>query len=240
MIPFLVKLILAHLIGDFILQPTSWVQHKNLRSYKSIYLYLHILIHFILLLLLLWVHQVMICLIIALSHWIIDVLKIEYTRKYHKITRTAFFVDQILHLLVIVAVTYSLYYNAWNEWWINISMYKLMILLTCIILVTQVSSIVVKQIMSYWNINFNNEENSLKNAGKYIGILERILIFTFVISNQPASVGFLVAAKSIFRFNDLSRDKDRKITEYILIGTFLSFTLAWLIAWMYLYLNSFF
>jgi hypothetical protein len=181
----------------------------------------------------------MICLIIALSHWIIDVLKIEYTRKYHKITRIAFFVDQILHLLVIVAVTYSLYYNAWNEWWINISMYKLMILLTCIILVTQVSSIVVKQIMSYWNINFNNEENSLKNAGKYIGILERILIFTFVISNQPASVGFLVAAKSIFRFNDLSRDKDRKLTEYILIGTFLSFTLAWLIAWIYLYLNSF-
>ncbi len=38
--------------------------------------------------------------------------------------------------------------------------------------------------------------------------------------------GFLIAAKSIFRFGDLSKAKDRKLTEYILIGTLLSFGIA--------------
>jgi len=45
----------------------------------------------------------------------------------------------------------------------------------------------------------------------------------------------LIAAKSVFRFGDLSRAKDRKLTEYILIGTFLSFGLAIAIGLGYLY-----
>ncbi|TVR27761.1 MAG: DUF3307 domain-containing protein, partial [Balneolaceae bacterium] len=35
-----------------------------------------------------------------------------------------------------------------------------------------------------------------------------------------------LAAKSIFRFGDLTRSKDRKLTEYILVGTLLSFLIA--------------
>jgi len=40
------------------------------------------------------------------------------------------------------------------------------------------------------------------------------------------AIGFLLAAKSIFRFGDLKEAKDRKLTEYVLIGTLLSFGLA--------------
>jgi hypothetical protein len=39
-------------------------------------------------------------------------------------------------------------------------------------------------------------------------------------------VGFLIAAKSVFRFGDLKESKDRKLTEYILVGTLVSFGLA--------------
>jgi hypothetical protein len=46
-----------------------------------------------------------------------------------------------------------------------------------------------------------------------------------VTSNWQA-IGFLIAAKSVFRFGDLSQSKDRKLTEYILIGTLLSFGIA--------------
>jgi hypothetical protein len=35
-----------------------------------------------------------------------------------------------------------------------------------------------------------------------------------------------LAAKSIFRFGDLKESKDRKLTEYVLIGTLLSFGIA--------------
>lgn len=59
-------------------------------------------------------------------------------------------------------------------------------------------------------------------------MLERLLILLFVLIGQWAGVGFLLAAKSIFRFGDLNEAQDRKLTEYIMIGTLLSFGIAML------------
>ena len=56
--------------------------------------------------------------------------------------------------------------------------------------------------------------------------IERILIFTFILIKQWPAIGFLIAAKSVFRFGELKEGKERKKTEYILIGTLLSFTFA--------------
>jgi hypothetical protein len=69
-------------------------------------------------------------------------------------------------------------------------------------------------------------EESLSNAGKYIGMLERLLVFIFIVTGHWEGIGFLLAAKSVFRFGDLKKSKDRKLTEYILIGTLLSFSIA--------------
>ncbi|MEG2242712.1 MAG: DUF3307 domain-containing protein, partial [Muribaculaceae bacterium] len=69
-------------------------------------------------------------------------------------------------------------------------------------------------------------DESLPNAGKWIGYMERILILTFILTNNMAGIGFLLAAKSIFRFGKLSKATEIKTTEYVLIGTFTSFTIA--------------
>ena len=71
-----------------------------------------------------------------------------------------------------------------------------------------------------------DDSSSLNNAGMYIGILERLFVFVFIVMGQWQAIGLLIAAKSVFRFSDLTRAKDRKLTEYILIGTLLSFALA--------------
>jgi hypothetical protein len=71
----------------------------------------------------------------------------------------------------------------------------------------------------------------LENGGKRIGQLERVLILLFVLSGQPASVGFLVTAKSVFRFGELKEGDGRKEAEYIIIGTMLSFVWALTLAW---------
>jgi hypothetical protein len=42
-------------------------------------------------------------------------------------------------------------------------------------------------------------------------------------------IGFLLAAKSVFRFGELTKAKEVKITEYVLIGALSSFTIAILI-----------
>jgi len=62
----------------------------------------------------------------------------------------------------------------------------------------------------------------LRNAGRLIGITERFLVLTFMLLNQFAAIGFLIAAKSILRF----QGKESIKTEYVLIGTMLSFGLA--------------
>jgi hypothetical protein len=81
--------------------------------------------------------------------------------------------------------------------------------------------------MTSWSVALHDSnEASLNNAGKYIGMLERIFVFTFVVTGNWEGIGFLLAAKSVFRFGDLKESKDRKLTEYILIGTLLSFGIA--------------
>jgi hypothetical protein len=39
-------------------------------------------------------------------------------------------------------------------------------------------------------------------------------------------IGFLIAAKSIFRFGDIKESEGLKLTEYFMIGTLLSFGMA--------------
>jgi hypothetical protein len=70
------------------------------------------------------------------------------------------------------------------------------------------------------------ERDSLASAGLWIGALERLLIVTFVLMHEYSAIGFLIGAKSLLRFGDASKSNARKQSEYILIGTLLSFCFA--------------
>lgn len=221
-----IPLILAHLLGDFILQPNSWVIDKEAKKGKSIYLYLHSFIHIILALIFLWDLQLWwIALVIGITHFLIDWAKLEYQNIRTK--RTWFFIDQILHLFVI-AIVGALYFPYFTfEDIFNPQHLKL---ITAIVFLTIPSSIIIKTLISLWTPvapeQTKVQTESLVNAGKYIGILERLMVFTFILVNHWEGVGFMIAAKSVFRFSDLAEAKQRKLTEYVLIGTLLSFGIA--------------
>ena len=75
----------------------------------------------------------------------------------------------------------------------------------------------------------NRKQNAplgLREGGRWIGMLERALIYIFVLSGQYASIGFLVAAKSILRFGEVKESRNRMDAEYIIIGTLASFLFA--------------
>ena len=223
------NLILAHLLGDFILQPNSWVADKEKKKGRSIYLYLHVLIHIALTMLFLWDFNLWwVALIVGVSHLLIDVTKLSFQTA--KTKRIWFFVDQIAHILVIVAL--SLFYFPYFklEDFFNDESLKIV---TAIVFLTVPSSIFIKTIISIWTpITIDHSKiqtESLVNAGKYIGILERLLVFVFILVNHWEGVGFMIAAKSVFRFSDLAEAKQRKLTEYVLIGTLLSFGIAVLV-----------
>lgn len=217
-----VKLLLAHLLGDFLLQPTSWVLDKENRKHKSIYLYIHTLLHFILAWILVDMTDfVWFAVVLAVTHGGIDFLKLHFQK--NKTKRNWFVIDQLLHLIVIMGIT-LLYNNERidfaafdNQFWI---------FATGILLLTKPTSILIKNIISIWTPENKTSNDSLSNAGNYIGILERLFVFYFVITTNFEAIGFLLAAKSIFRFGDLKEAKDRKLTEYVLIGTLLSFGIA--------------
>lgn len=66
----------------------------------------------------------------------------------------------------------------------------------------------------------------LEQAGAIIGKLERSLILIFILGGHITAIGFLVAAKSIFRFGELKDIENRMESEYITIGTLISFVLG--------------
>lgn len=161
---------------------------------------------------------------VGFSHFIIDVAKLSFqTAKSKKIW---FFIDQALHIAVIAGI--SFYFNEFNfEFLKNQEILK--IIMAALFLTTP-ASIFIKILLSSWTpvpeTQNNIQTESLSSAGKYIGILERLLVFTFIVVNHWEGVGFMVAAKSVFRFSDLAQAKQRKLTEYVLIGTLLSFGMA--------------
>lgn len=219
-----IKLLLTHLLGDFIWQPNSWVADKEAKKHKSIYLYFHILLHGVLAAVLVWeIAFIPYAVLIAISHGIIDLIKLNFQK--NKTKRTWFIADQIAHILVLIAIV-LLYQNKtinfiWfdNQFWI---------LITGFLFITKPTSIFIKTIISIWSPESqdSNQDNSLANAGNYIGILERLFVFCFILTGHFEAIGFLLAAKSIFRFGDLKEAKDRKLTEYVLIGTLISFGVA--------------
>jgi hypothetical protein len=60
-------------------------------------------------------------------------------------------------------------------------------------------------------------------VGEAIGILERLLIVTFVLVGAEAAIGLVIAAKTLARFKQLD---DRDFAEYYLLGTLASVAVA--------------
>lgn len=225
------KLLLAHLLGDFLFQPTKWVVHKEANKIASKYLYLHILVHAIITMLLVWDLKLWGWVaVIAISHYFIDLSKI-YASPYFKNKSIPFFIDQVLHIVV-------LYCCAFNSDLIGhtLGILKEMNwpLITAIVFVSYPSSIIMAKILEGMSDKIELDHKSLPNAGKYIGIIERLFVLVFIIVGRWEAIGLLITAKSVFRFNDLKESNSRKLTEYILIGTLLSFGLAIITGLVYL------
>ena len=245
----IIKLILAHLLGDFIFQPNSWVKAKEEKKLKAWQLYTHISIHgvfvFLLVFLFSWDWEAWkIALWITLAHLVIDTGKI-YVQKENT-RRMWFLIDQFAHLVSIYLIW--IWFHGGNIQFDILTNKKSLLLITCLIFLTQPASIIIKVLISKWtpqigdidkkSVKDEADLESLKSAGKYIGVLERTFVFVFILTDHWQAIGFLIAAKSIFRFSYSKEAVNRKLTEYILIGTLVSFGLAILTGLVYLKLTG--
>jgi hypothetical protein len=221
---WLIKLVLSHLLTDFLLQPKSWIDDRNRRHFASGKLYLHGLVTAIVAFLFIGPQYWAAIVAIFATHIVIDGWK-----SYRPEKISYFIVDQLLHFAVIFSCWYLYFLQPDNilqaAQAVTFSE-KFWILAIAIIALTNPSGILIGQLTRTWREKIINPE-SLENAGKWIGIVERMIVFIFVLLGQYAAISLLIAAKGIIRFNE--KDRPEVKTEYLVIGTLMSIGIALII-----------
>ncbi len=227
----LLRLLTAHILADFFLQPHSWIVRRRERGIKAPVLYFHAIIVGVLSWLFLgfW-HNFSVAIFIMVTHFFID-----WWKSARPDTMRFFIIDQVLHLVMIFLAwlwfTHGqliLLYDAFNVF----SHTGFWVVATGYLLVLQPFSIIVNKFIRKWQQPVEGQFEStgstqgLPEAGKWIGYLERILILTLILVQQFAAIGFLITAKSIFRFGEITGKRGRAEAEYVLIGSFISFTMS--------------
>lgn len=216
-----VSLLLAHLVGDFVLQTDSLCKQKREKKASSWFQYIHATAISLLSLLALWDLRLWyVALAIGISHLILDLGKSYF--KYDNVW--VFVSDQIIHILIL-GVAAWLCVNQWG-WtapeWLTLRVLKVESVAAAAILCWSPANLFIKEVLKYNQVSFPADNSSSFHAGKLIGTIERWLILVFILLGRYEVIGFLIAAKSIIRFGNDNRNE----TEYFLAGTLLSIAIA--------------
>ncbi|MBO4489354.1 MAG: DUF3307 domain-containing protein [Bacteroidales bacterium] len=249
MTKLLILQILAHIISDFYLQTGKSCQDKAKSGFQSPHLYVHVAITFFFswMLSLLYPYTFdfwWASMVIAVLHGVIDGLKSHF-----KNIPWVFFIDQLLHLVVICAVVawfgstvkYKVpFFDDGLVTPLNMISNSTLLWITAFAFCLRPANIIIGAILANAQIkcphdhevgeispegnDADSSESSqdLPNAGHVIGDVERLLTLIFMFFGQFEAIGFLLAAKSLLRFKDSATNK----SEYVLVGTLLSFGLA--------------
>lgn len=251
MIETFIALLFAHTLADFVFQ-TSWMV-VNKRNPVALGLHMAI-VYATAIAATGSAHPALLAL--ALIHIGIDTGKLILASVWKASGGLApFLIDQALHLISLIALTLWLP-DLWAQgfwapgaivtgedggllgsglWSSEIALPvsqlpALMTLMTGLILATRAGGFAVGLLMEPFSPHLGKGDagKSLPGAGRVIGNLERGLIFALVLFGQSQGVGLLIAAKSILRFGAVK--DDRRLSEYVIIGTLASFGWALVVA----------
>lgn len=234
----LIPFMLMHIICDFYLQPKLWVEAKKANTYRSPELYLHSLLHGVaslipaVILAVDWRSAACVVVIVAVSHFIIDLWKVT-TPRGEKFSY--FVIDQTLHLSILAVIAFHIADSVTIEAVLKHENFPdAVMLLFGYLLILKPTSIVIASILKKYPISGSGGDDTTQVSGivaggELIGYLERLLILTFTLVGSYEAVGFVLAAKSIFRFGELNKANDRNMTEYVLIGSLVSVVITTLV-----------
>ncbi|MEO9474529.1 MAG: DUF3307 domain-containing protein [Cyclobacteriaceae bacterium] len=238
----LLRLIIAHLLADFVFQ-TDKINKGKQEGIRSRLFLLHILIVGAVAYVLVgqWT-QWLLPLLIMMVHGGIDWLKVSLSKRFSQLW--LYSGDQFLHMLSLVVlwcVFYQVPMGLAVEYFSGVfSDPKVLITIIAFLVVSWPSGYLIGYMTEGWKKKVDGSKKSLKKAGETIGVIERVLILVFILIDEWSAIGFLLAAKSVFRFGDLNTRKARRNTEYILIGTILSFAFSVVLGLLTLFLIDLF
>ena len=247
------NLFMAHVLGDFYLQGGASCSNKVLETVRGKDLWLHALIIGALAWVAVWdVRGWWLALGIFVSHLLIDWLKSYLQVRLHILEVVekdgvrhvkeggkkpwdlcVFLADQVLHLAVLAggALWWFSVNQDWSQFgWLQDLMASHPVRVktaAALLLALKPANILVLLILGACKVNTEapgQGGHGNFHSGELIGWLERGLILLFVVMSQYEAIGFLVAAKSILRFGEASKEDEK--SEYVLTGTLLSLAMA--------------
>ncbi|MWD29475.1 DUF3307 domain-containing protein [Aquicoccus sp. SCR17] len=232
-------LLLAHVLADFVLQTAAMAEGKARRAALPLLLHVAVVAATATLAIgpltpaALWP-----LLALAGAHLLIDLAKTLAPAD----RLGPFLWDQAAHLGTLAALAWlypALFSDgAWGNMGdmgaMSARLPALMALLAGLIAATRAGGFAVGLLMTPWRDT--DLPAGLTNGGMLIGVLERGLIFLFILTGQPAAIGFLIAAKSVLRFD--AAKTQQAAGEYVIIGTLASFGWALLASYATLWLLS--
>jgi len=234
---FLVVL-LAHLLGDFPLQSSAMVRAKQqgIRAYLA-----HGTVHLVVLVLCVavfigvqWLTSFWFWMMAALyiaTHLGIDRAKQGLVRTA-KLADSASvpILDQALHVCTMVALAWFLIRPSWAALksqfsWSTATGDRVLEAGIVYVAVVFAGGYLIRYLTRNLAAGIERPGETaeqVRNAGMYIGWLERFLVLTAILVQSPSMVGLILTGKSIARFPELKE----RFAEYFLIGTLLSIGLA--------------
>lgn len=218
LIKLILLLFIAHLLSDFIFQSQSMSDKKSRKAITWYHIYHVAIVGVLSFILSLDLNFWSAAIILMLLHLLTDIAKSALQLKYS--SKNFFFIDQTIHLVLIIIVAYA--YAYWGEIDLLINLrIKTIATIAGFIFITKPTNIIIGNLLNVFKIQISDSaDESLPNAGKLIGIVERFLVLALILIGEFAAVGLILAAKSILRLNGTQK------SEYVLIGTLLSFGFA--------------
>lgn len=224
----LLRLLIAHILADFVLQTKAKIRERKLKKWRSSWLYVHSVIYALLISFasgkwpqLLWIFPA-----VFTTHLLIDGIKARFEDN-----APVFVLDQLLHLAVLFLLWGILVSFSFNEFFtvfqtICDSPQILLIAAGYLLILWPTGYFIGKLTASLRSQIPSEHESGLDEAGFWIGCLERLFVYSLVLTNQLAAISILIGVKSIYRFGAIRETERRKEAEYILIGTLISFASA--------------
>jgi hypothetical protein len=224
----LIRMLLGHFAADFLLQSKSMVDKKGKGAWKSGWLHVHAAVYTALVFLAAakWTTWYWLVPGLYLSHFLIDGWKAR------RGNRTWTFVgDQLAHLAALAILfgflggsgpqaAHGILQRLWH------SPRSLLVILAYLLVLWPAGRLMNVMIGSFRQQLTEDKSRGLELAGLWIGCLERSFLLTFILFDYLPGIALLLGLKSLFRFGEIKDPGNRKETEYILIGTLLSFGFA--------------
>lgn len=223
MVAVFLKLLTAHLTADFILQSGRMAADKGSITTSLRHGAVHFLAYAVVLIPVSAHAGVLLILVMcAAIHATLDFLKAHLSGDGWR----PFLFDQALHVVTLIGFAAVLSHTSWSAvrdfvrpllsepaTWLLVSGYLGVVL---------GGGILVQKVTAGFPLP---DRPGLANAGRFIGLLERGMILTFLLADSMEAIGLLLTAKALARYPEFKEGRS-EFADYFLIGTLTSVGVA--------------